>query len=494
MTKATQTLALGGDVGSHRNHGLDVVKSSSPDLHRAAVMVETRSLCGGDDAMRSACTTDSRQEIPAGQPGCKDTEIPLEPMIEEAEPDDVLGSDEEDERMFPDLVQKTNEEIDEDFIPAEFSDTDSEEEQENIDMGHFENDDEDRPEMMYDRENPSLAEGVVFPSAVDCRNAVATFSIQHEVEFKIEKSDPSRFTVYCAFPRCRWRLHASLMRNSTLFQIKVNPYEHHCPSVNRTKRLKAAKRRWIADAVQNWVRENSNIGPGELVTNLKKKYGIELPYMRVFYGKQMAIDNLYGKYEDSFQLLYTFKAEVERASPGSVVEIDTHTVPFQLRGKRYEKQCFRRVFVSFKACWQGFLAGCRPYLAVDATALNGRFRGQLVAACAIDAHNWIFPVAYGVLETESKESWGWFFQNLKKVIGHPEGLVIHTDACKGLKTAVDGIYPGVEHRECMRHLAQNFSKKSRGKFYDQHLWPCSLTYSIKKHNYHLRQVFTKPKV
>ena len=95
--------------------------------------------------------------------------------------------------------------------------------------------------------------------------------------------------------------------------------------MNRTERLRAAKRRWIAHAVQNWVRENSNIGPGELVTNLKKKYGIELPYMRVFYGKQMAIDNLYGKYEDSFQLLYTFKAEVERASPGSVVEIDTHT-------------------------------------------------------------------------------------------------------------------------------------------------------------------------
>ena len=153
------------------------------------------------------------------QPGCKDTKIPLEPMIEEAEPDDVLGSDEEDERMFPDLVQKTNEEIDEDSIPAEFSDTDSEEEQENIDMGHFENDDEDRPEMMYDRENPSLAEGVVFPSAVDCKNAVATFSIQHEVEYKIEKSDPSRFTVYCAFSRCSWRLHASLMRNSTLFQV-----------------------------------------------------------------------------------------------------------------------------------------------------------------------------------------------------------------------------------------------------------------------------------
>ncbi|KAE8770189.1 hypothetical protein D1007_58114 [Hordeum vulgare] len=32
---------------------------------------------------------------------------------------------------------------------------------------------------------------------------------------------------------------------------------------------------------------------------------------------------------------------------------------------------------------------------------EGRFKGQLVAACAVDAHSFVFPVAYGVLETES---------------------------------------------------------------------------------------------
>jgi hypothetical protein len=74
-------------------------------------------------------------------------------------------------------------------------------------------------------------------------------------------------------------------------------------------------------------------------------------------------------------------------------------VQYKVGGKTRKKECFRSFFVSYMACWKGFLSGCRPYLAVDATSLNGRFRGQLVVVCAIVAHNWFFPVAYGVLET-----------------------------------------------------------------------------------------------
>ena len=77
---------------------------------------------------------------------------------------------------------------------------------------------------------------------------------------------------------------------------------------------------------------------------------------------------------------------------------------YTLRGVTMTKECFRRIFVCFEAYRRGFLDGCRPYLAIDATFLTGRFKGQLVAACAVDAHNFVFPVAYGVLETESEES------------------------------------------------------------------------------------------
>ena len=250
----------------------------------------------------------------------------------------------------------------------------------------------------------------------------------------------------------------------------------------------------MVEEVKKWVKENQQVGPKELQKNIKDKFKIDLPYMRLFNGKQHAMDSIYGNLQESFQLLYSFKGEVERTSPGSIVDIDHHAVEYTFRGVTKTKECFRRVFVCFEACRRGFLAGCRPYLAIDATFLTGRFKGQLVAACAVDAHSFVFPVAYGVLEIESEESWTWFLHNLRRAIAHPNGLVIHTDACKGLEVAVDNVFPGVEHRECMRHLAANFMKKFKGKVYTDNLWPASLTCSVKKHNYHLRQLYMNPKV
>jgi hypothetical protein len=66
---------------------------------------------------------------------------------------------------------------------------------------------------------------------------------------------------------------------------------------------------------------------------------------------------------------------VEKTCLESIIEIETQTMQYKVGGKTHEKKCFRRIFVSYMASWKGFLSGCRLYLAVDATSLNGRFRG-----------------------------------------------------------------------------------------------------------------------
>ncbi|KAK1599247.1 hypothetical protein QYE76_016771, partial [Lolium multiflorum] len=409
----------------------------------------------------------SRNSV-AGAP-CRSTAAPSVPnasgsqivrtvdVEDDADIEDQSPQDDEDELMFPELVDRCSKHAMEDqymediAFGARFDDTDDEEKNENNDnlvLADYEGD--DLPTIEWNKEDPQLVEGTVFQTMMDCRNAITTYCILSKNNYEVIKSEPGRFTVKCPYKRCRWRLHASTMRRSSLVQIKKNEHVHSCPPLGGEPELKTklAKTRWLADIILDWLRETPSLGPTALQKKMVEKFKMKVPYMRMFYAKEMALDKINGPWNESFQLLYTFKAEVEMASPGSVVAIDKHTVPYKLKsGKVMHKECFRRAFVCFKACWKGFLDGCRPYLAVDATALHGRFKGQLVVATAVDGHNWMFPVAYGVLEVESEESWTWFLQNLRDLIGHPPGLVIHTDACKGLESAVEAVFPGVEHRE-----------------------------------------------
>ena len=124
-----------------------------------------------------------------------------------------------------------------------------------------------------------------------------------------------------------------------------------------------------------------------------------------------------------------------------------------------DKIIFRRFFFALKPCIDGFLACCRPYLAIDSTFLTGKYKGQLASACVVDGHKWLYHVCFGVFDSETTENWIWFMSHLREAIGSPRGLTICTDAGQAMMAGVGEVFLGAKHRECMFHLVTNFNKK-----------------------------------
>jgi hypothetical protein len=181
-----------------------------------------------------------------------------------------------------------------------------------------------------------------------------------------------------------------------------------------------ANNHWVKDRALKWLREDPTIQAKALKKKLEDHYPVKLSYWKVWDGRQMALDVLQGVWEDSFVHVFSWKREIEKKCPGSVVELEWDVMNNNRR--------FSRMFVALKPCIDGFLEGCRPYLGIDSTVLTGRWKGQLAAAVGIDGNNWMFPVSYGVFGSETKENWEWYMKMLHKAIGSPPGLVLSTDA------------------------------------------------------------------
>ncbi|WVZ74436.1 LOW QUALITY PROTEIN: hypothetical protein U9M48_022615 [Paspalum notatum var. saurae] len=313
-------------------------------------------------------------------------------------------------------------------------------------------------------ENPTIAVGLTFEDGDTFKRAIRQYAVLNEFEIAAPYSESRRYRGYCKGTaskkkKCKWRIHASELQDGKTWQIKKIQSKHTCASTAKLDHNCMATNAWVRDRVIDTLRDEPTIGAAELKKQLEKKYSIKLSYYVVWDGRQMALEEINGKWDESFEEAFNFKAEVERTNPGIFVHNEYAKVGKKMR--------FTKMFVALKACVDGFLNGCRPFLGVDSTVLTGRWRGQLASACAVDGHNWLFPVAYGVFESEELAV---VFEQPQRAIGSPPGLVISTDAGKGIDSAVTSVFSnGVEHRECMRHLVKNFQKRAYSKqHYEYH--------------------------
>ncbi|KAL0277968.1 UNVERIFIED_CONTAM: hypothetical protein Sradi_7308700, partial [Sesamum radiatum] len=207
------------------------------------------------------------------------------------------------------------------------------------------------------------------------------------------------------------------------FQIKTYVPNHTCVRSDATKE---ASVEWIAGKIENVLRENPGMKPRGIKNELKK-YGVNPQYMQIYRARKKAMGSIEGCHAESFGRLPYYAKIVLANNERSVVTLqcdvdESESIP--------HAPVFKRFFL---------------------------------AAIGLDGNNGLFPVAFAIAESECKESWGFFFENLSIMLSgfsYDKPWTFMSDRQKGLVETINEIVPNAVNRRCARHIYANF----RGQF------------------------------
>jgi hypothetical protein len=218
--------------------------------------------------------------------------------------------------------------------------------------------------VMFDRNNPVMEPSSLYPNMKEFRLAMRQYTIEKEFELGVEVTNRMRYRGYCRGGDCPWTINARLERKGwDVVVVSVLNDVHDCISSGQ-RRTSTPIAAWVADKALPILMSEAELGAKKSQKRLQEKFNVVIGYDTVWKGKEKAMAELYGTWEENFQQLLRWKAAVMEISPNSVFEVDCH-----MDG---EKMYFCRFFCTLGLCTQGFREGCRPYLSVESTGLNGR--------------------------------------------------------------------------------------------------------------------------
>nr|XP_016478742.1 PREDICTED: protein FAR1-RELATED SEQUENCE 4-like [Nicotiana tabacum] len=102
---------------------------------------------------------------------------------------------------------------------------------------------------------------------------------------------------------------------------------------------------------------------------------------------------------------------------------------------------------------------CRTIIAVDATFLKSKYRGVLFVVVSKDANNQIFPIFFGVAESENNKAYIWFFGEMRKAIQVRRELVFLSDRNQSIANGIRKVFPEAHHGICLYHFEKNLKQR-----------------------------------
>ncbi|XP_058069668.1 uncharacterized protein LOC131218838 isoform X2 [Magnolia sinica] len=305
--------------------------------------------------------------------------------------------------------------------------------------------------------------GQEFSDVKAFRKMIKEAAIAQHFELRIIKSDLIRYFAKCAKEGCPWRIRAVKLPNAPTFTIRSLEGTHTCGKTAQLGHHQASVD-WIVNFIEERLRGNVHYKPKDILLDVQKQYGITIPYKQAWRAKERGLTAIFGSSEEGYCLLPAFCEQIKKANPGSIAQVFT-------TGSDHR---FQRLFVAFHASIYGFVNGCLPLVGLGSIQLKSKYLGTLLSATSFDADGAIFPLAFGVVDVETDESWMWFLSELHKLlelnIEKIPHLTILSDGQKGIVDAVKRKFPSASHGFCMRHLSENIGREFKNSRLVQLLW------------------------
>ncbi|KAJ4701489.1 MuDR family transposase [Melia azedarach] len=249
--------------------------------------------------------------------------------------------------------------------------------------------------------------------------------------------------------RCKWRIRATKTNSDTFFRVTRMESTHTCQNEQLRDGHRQASSRLIGQLIKDKFKDVSRIyTPKNIRDDIQNDYGVRLPYTKTWRSKEEALKIVCGDPAESFKGLPLYCHVLEDKNPGTVTAIETD-----------DNGHFLYFFMALGQCIRGFRNTIRPVIAIDGTFLKGKFRGTLFVAVAQDGNNQIYPVAYGIADSENDALWEWFMEKLRSVIAPIENLVFISDRHNSIVKAINTVFPDATHGFCTYHISGNLKAK-----------------------------------
>ncbi|XP_070003363.1 uncharacterized protein [Nicotiana sylvestris] len=243
------------------------------------------------------------------------------------------------------------------------------------------------------RENASLDEikvRSVFDKKKSIINYFSNIAIKGHFEFKVVRSSSTRYPLKCNDDRCGWCVRAFRIKDSTLFKIVKIEKKHDC-SVNT---MKANQRHATSKLISGYIIDNLRdprfeVTPAFVMAEMQKLHGLDIGYHKAWRAIQLASALIRGTPEENYELLSSYLYMMRSKNPGTYtnIKIDDNN----------------RFFIFSK-----------------------------------DANNQIFPLAFGIAESENNNSYEWH---------------------QAIAYGIAKVYPKIHHGICIYHLEQILKRR-----------------------------------